>query len=152
MKKYILFILLISSCVVNHSKKAQQTHKLFVSLYMDGTKIPIDSSNTKFILTNKYNKIIGKLKGNFLIFPSITTKDSIFKFIVENEHYHISFDSIYTSMIYADQDMEWKIGIDHYPFHDDDCYLEDKTIKSVKYLIFDLYEKGDGIVIVNEYK
>ena len=79
--------------------------------------------------------------------------DTVFKLTVLHDKYIISFDSLTKNMIIPDQEIEWELGVDDYPFEKklQQCITNENT-KSIQYLIFNLYEFGDGIILINEFR
>jgi hypothetical protein len=59
-------------------------------------------------------------------------------------------------MIFPDQNITWKFGVENRPFSDsmgllkESEYRTDKKTRQLQYLQFDLMEYGDGIQFVNK--
>jgi len=153
-----LFLLFVNACSCQSRTKAvennQNNKKLFVSFTLDDSLIVLNNNFTVLFI-NELDTIRPKITRNELSVSNIKVNRE-YQVIFRYKEYNFGFNGITKQMIFLNQDVEWKFGIDNRPFNrligvlSDKEYKNDKEIMQVQYLQFNLLEQGDGIQFVNK--
>ena len=153
-----LFLLFANVCSCQSRtktvEKKQNNKKLFVSFTLDDSLIVLNNNFTVLFINGR-DTIQPKITKNELTVSNIKTNTN-YKVIFKYKKYDFEFKGITKQMIFPNQDVEWKFGIDNRPFNrltgllSDKEYNNDKEIMQIQYLQFNLLEQGDGIQFVNK--
>ncbi len=158
----VIAIILLSliSCIGQPEKTAKvkgNTYKkdIMVSFAVNDSLIVIDN-NFEIIFINKADSLRPLIKKNKLQLPYLKS-DKRYIIVFHYKNYKMLFREITKQMIFSGQNVEWKFGIDDKPFKNnykgllsEAEYKNNKRIKAIQYLQFNLLEYGDGIQFVNQ--
>ena len=153
-----LFLLFAIVCSCQSRTKTveekQNNKKLFVSFTLDDSLIVLNNNFTVSFINDR-DTIQTKITKNELSVSNFKT-NAVYKVIFKYKKYDLEFKGVSTQMIFPNQDVEWKFGIDNRPFNrlkgvlSDKEYNDDKEILQIQYLQFNMLEQGDGIQFVNK--
>ena len=141
-----------SSNTSNNSQGANKSLK--VSFAIDDSIVVLHDDFT-ITFVNNHDTMRVYSKNNELVLPALN-KEMGYSVLFEYKNYDLTFKGITKKMIFPEQDVEWKFGVDSRPFNNltglltYEEYKRDSLTRKLEYLQFNFLEQGDGIQFVNK--
>jgi len=125
------------------------------SFEIDDSTLHLDDNFT-VLLDGPIQKITCRIAGDTLFVPNNLT-DTIYKVIFTYKEAVLAFKNVHRLDIVPGQRVHWVFGIDNQPFNTirgaafaED--LEPGLYSKIEFLMFDLQERGDGLLFRNKIK